>query len=102
MLDEYGPTVLDAKTVARRIKSAPGWKTQTLPGCDKPCKIVIIGCNVGTGRDSVAQIVADTLRVEVAGIAGGDGLWSASGQGGYCGVSPDLKHGAYWQNFKPR
>jgi len=100
MLDEYLPALLDPGAVARRIKGSPGWKSQVLPGCDKPCKVIIIGCNVGTGDGSLAQQVANNLDVEVAGISGGDGLWHVNGQGGYCGLEPE--QGAFWKNFKPR
>jgi len=61
MLDEVSGRALTPAELAARIRASAEWKT------GKYKSVLLLGCNVGTGKGSFAQRLADELRAPVTG-----------------------------------
>jgi RHS repeat-associated protein len=93
LLDEYTGQRLTAAQLAQRIRRSLAWKK-------KNKRVLVLGCNVGTGRNSLGQRLANNLGVPVTAVSGGFVYWDPDilTNGGWY---PDPNEGGEWKTFNP-
>ena len=95
MLDEYTGRRVTPAELAARIRASKAWSRGKKT-------VWLLGCNVGTGTDSFAQLLADELGVPVVGASGGRVWYDESSTSQYGPFQPNPYEGGAWKPFAPR
>ena len=96
-LDPNQPHVqLSAAQLAAKIRNTAKWKSGKIK------RVLLLSCNVGTGKNSLAQQLANELGVPVTGVSGGRAQWDPRlADDEYGGWSPAVEDDAMYRTFPP-